>query len=111
MLMGTGYQDIGDPIAWAIWGLTPGGAFNDNGYDNPQVTKLIEKARGTADGDDRAKLLGQVQEIAYGEDFAGLMLVVLAERAYLGKRVTGVPVTMPANLYYPWSRDLGAAGN
>ncbi len=111
MLMGTGYQDIGDPLAWAIWGLTPDGAFNDSGYDNPKVTKLIEEARQTSDGDARAELLGQIQNIAYGEDYAGLMLIVLAERAYLGNRVTGVPVAMPAYLYYPWSRDLGAAGN
>jgi peptide/nickel transport system substrate-binding protein len=111
MLMGTGYLDIGDPLAWAIWGLTPGGAFNDSGYDNPEVTKLINEARQTSDGDTRADLLGQIQDIAYGEEFAGLMMTVLAERLFLGNRVTGVPVTMPANLYYPWSRDLGATGN
>ncbi len=111
MLMGTGYLDIGDPIAWAIWGLTPGGAFNDNEYDNPKVTKLVDEARQTTDGDARAELLGQIQEIAYTEDYAGLMLTVLAERLYLGNRVSGVPVSMPAYFYYPWSRDLGASGS
>jgi ABC-type transport system substrate-binding protein len=110
MIVGTGYIDTGDPLTWAIWGLTPDGIFNDFGYDNPEVTELIDEARQTSDGDTRAELLGQVQEIAYAEDYASLMISVLAERLYLGNRVAGVPASLPSYLYYPWSRDLGAAG-
>lgn len=111
IIVGTGYIDIGDPLAWVIWGLTPDGAFNDFGYDNPEVTELIEQARQTDDDDERADLLGQIQDIAYGEDYISIFLVNLAERLYLGNRVTGVPASLPSYLYYPWSRDLGAAGS
>ena len=76
MFAGTGYIDIADPLAWAVWGLTPNGAFNDFGYDNPKVTKLIDEARQTSDDDTRADLLGEVQDIAYGEDFASLLSLI-----------------------------------
>ena len=108
--VGTGYIDVADPLTWVIWGLTPDGLFNDFGYDNPEVTKLIDEARQTDDDDTRANLLGEIQDIAYGEDYASLFIANLAERLYLGNRVTGVPASLPSYLYYPWAADLGAAG-
>lgn len=110
IISGTGYIDVADPMVWAIWGLTPGGIFNDNEYENPKVTKLTEQARQTEDEEKRADLLGQIQDIAYGQDHASIFIANLSERLYLGKRVTGVPASMPGYIYYPWSRDLGAAG-
>ncbi len=110
MSIGTGYVDIADPLVQVIWQLTPEGAFNGNEYDNPKVTALIDKARQTSDGDARANLLGKVADLGYEKDQASMMIANLAERLYLGKRVTGVPASLPGFLYYPWSRDLGAAG-
>jgi ABC-type transport system substrate-binding protein len=90
--------------------LTPDGLFNDRGYSNPLVTKLTEQARGTDDPQERAELLNRIAAQAYGEDYAQVSMVNFAERLFLNDRVTGVPVSLPSYLYYPWARDLGAAG-
>jgi peptide/nickel transport system substrate-binding protein len=108
--LGGGYDDVADPLVQAVWELLPGSPFNGNHYNNPTVTKLIGKARETANLQKRAAILGKIGQQAYGKDYSQLMVVNLAERLFLGKRVTGVPASLPSYLYYPWSRDLGAAG-
>ena len=110
MAMGTGYVDVADPLVQAVWQLLPGGPFNNNGYSNPTVTHLIEAARATNDLKLRASLLGKIGQQAYGKDYSTFEIVNLAERLFLGKRVTGVPASLPSYLYFPWSRDLGASG-
>ena len=110
MAVGTGYVDVADPLVQVIWQLLPNGAFNGNNYQNPTVTRLINTARQTSDPQARAELLGKIADIGYRRDQAEMMIANLSERLFLGKRVTGVPASLPGYLYYPWSRDLGAAG-
>jgi peptide/nickel transport system substrate-binding protein len=106
----TAYIDVPDPLSWVVLNLTPDGLFNDRGYSNPTVTRLTEQARGTEDPEKRAELLNQIAAQAYGVDYAQLSVVNYAERLFLNDRITGVPVSLPSYLYYPWARDLGAAG-
>jgi peptide/nickel transport system substrate-binding protein len=41
------------------------GDFNDSGYSNPEVDKLLNEARTTSDRDTRKELYGQVMEILH----------------------------------------------
>lgn len=103
----TGYLDVPDPIEWGVYTLSKGGIFNPSNYDNADVNRWIEQARAAADPDVRAQLMTKVQQQAYGTDFASVPLVNTASALFLSKKLSGVPVSLNAHLYYPWARDLG----
>jgi peptide/nickel transport system substrate-binding protein len=45
--------------------MVTNGDFNDSGYSNPEVDKLLNEARTTSDRDRRKELYGQVMEILH----------------------------------------------
>lgn len=52
-----------DPGYSMLLTSTPQGAGNRNGYENPEVTKLVEEANTLLDEDRRCELIQQAQEI------------------------------------------------
>lgn len=104
------YIDIPDPLAWVYLTLTDGAPFNYIGYSDPEVNRLAEQARGTEDPEARAELLNQISAKAFGVDYPYLTVAYFAERLYMGEGITGAPASLPGYIYYPWARDVGAAG-
>lgn len=103
------YMDVPDPLAFLRGIVGPEGSQNFNGYDNPEVNALINKAEATAGGDERAELVNEIQTIVM-EDLPWIPIVDSAVRLFMNERVTGVPASF-VYLYYPWAADLGASGN
>jgi peptide/nickel transport system substrate-binding protein len=77
------YGDYADPAALLATLVLPTGSQNYSGYNNPQVTKLLEEARTTADENERA------QKVA--------------------SNLTGA-VSSFAYMFAPWANDLGGTG-
>ena len=75
-------------------------------YDNPQVTSLLDQARGTADADQRAKLTSQAQAIITN-DMVWIPLALPSTTVVMHKGITGVPSTFQYQ-FGPWGVYLGA---
>jgi peptide/nickel transport system substrate-binding protein len=105
----SGYYDIPEPLEQPLEGWLPNGLFNYNGYNDPQVTAILNRAVATKDPDARAALVNQAQAIAQGQQIATLPLVNFDERLFMNKSITGATASLPANLYYPWAADVGSA--
>jgi ABC-type transport system substrate-binding protein len=103
------YSDVADPLEFNLSVLHTGGPFDINAYSNPKVDSLVEKARRTLDPAQRAQLINAAQAQAIGKDLAAFCLVNYAERLFMNNRITGAVPSLPAQLYFPWARDLGAA--
>ena len=53
------YGDYADPAALLSTIVLPHASQNYSNYNNPQITSLLDQARGTADPDQRAHLVAQ----------------------------------------------------
>lgn len=105
--MTTNYMDVPDPLSFLRTMAVKGGSQNYNGYDNPQVAKLLDEAAGTLDERKRATLVSQALKI-WEADLPWIPMVAPAVRLYLNNKVSGVPASF-CYLYYPWAADLGKA--
>lgn len=56
------YGDYADPAALSATVVLPDGAQNYSGFDDPEITSLLEEARGTEDEEARAKLVIEAQQ-------------------------------------------------
>ena len=61
------YGDYADPAALLATIVLPGGSQNYDNFSDPQLTSLLEQARGTADQDKRATLVAKAEELAATE--------------------------------------------
>ncbi len=105
--MTTNYMDIPDPLAFLRTMAVKGGSQNYNGYDNPEIASLLDKAAATQDEHERATLVSQAL-VKWENDMPWIPIVAPAVRLAMTKKVTGVPASF-CYLYYPWAADLGAA--
>lgn len=103
----TNYADLPDPLQ-LYSGFVPGHFYNYSGYDNPTVTKAIERALATEDPATRAKLVIEAQAQIV-RDGAVIPIVQPANRLFMNDRITGAPASFDY-LYYPWAADVGASG-
>ncbi len=100
------YGDYADPSALYKTIVLPTGSQNFSDYNNPQVTSLLNQARGTADADQRAKLTSQAQAIITN-DMVWIPLALPSTTVVMHKGVTGVPSTFQYQ-FGPWGVYLGA---
>jgi peptide/nickel transport system substrate-binding protein len=91
------YAQVGPPDGIANWG----------GYDNPKVTDLLTKARGTADEAERAKLVIEAQTIMT-QEYAWIPTTTFPNAFFMNSRITGAVVSAPAHLWSSWATQLGA---
>ncbi|MDA8321564.1 MAG: hypothetical protein M0030_17400, partial [Actinomycetota bacterium] len=57
------YGDYADPAALLATFVLPGGSQNYDNFNNPQITSLMEQARGTANPNQRAALIVKVEQL------------------------------------------------
>jgi peptide/nickel transport system substrate-binding protein len=70
-------------------GATPEhGGFNSGYYENPRVDALIEKARGTTDRDERARLYRELQRIVH-DDAPWVFVASWRQNAVTARRLQG----------------------
>ncbi len=108
MMLIPNYLDFPDPAETALFAV-PGGGYNLSGYNNPEVTKLLAEAKGTADDNQRATLLSQAIAIFQGQDTNNIPLVNYPNLVFMGKRITGAPTSLVQQTYGPWAASLGAS--
>ncbi|ADB54107.1 ABC transporter substrate-binding protein [Conexibacter woesei] len=77
-------------------------------WEDPDFMRLTSEAAGTADEEQRARLIAEAQERAV-EAQIWIPLYTPYNPVFLNKRITGAP-TSAVNLTYSWAADLGATG-
>lgn len=97
-----------DPLEPLGFDLLPGSFYNYTNYSNPQVTRLLTKARQTYDPSARAALVIQAQSL-YEKQWLGGTLLNLDEISYLNKRLSGAVTSFPYMLT-PSLASVGKAG-
>ncbi|WP_206789636.1 ABC transporter substrate-binding protein [Amycolatopsis sp. MtRt-6] len=100
-----GAQDPLEPLGFVY---LPGATYNYLNYNDPQVTTLLDEARQTFDGAERAKKVIAAQAI-YEPFSAAIPLVGTNTVTFLNNRLTGA-VTTFAYFSMPQMAYVGAAG-
>ena len=78
------------------------GGFYANGYDNPQVDKLLSQERATTNQGQRDKIIGQLQDIT-ARDVPMIPSWTGQNVAVAGKDITGVDTTLdPSYIFRFW---------
>jgi peptide/nickel transport system substrate-binding protein len=97
-----------DPAAFYTSMALPEGVQNYNGYKNPQVVRLLEKARGTASDSERARLVIEAQKLIT-RDLPWIPTVGPDTILVMSSDLSGAVISSPY-LFAPWADDLGATG-
>jgi peptide/nickel transport system substrate-binding protein len=103
----TNYGDYGDPAALYRTLAEPGGSQNFNNYDNAEVTKDLDAARGESDPTKRAEDVVAAQKIIT-EQQVWIPLVAPSNVLIMNKSVTGAPATF-SYMFGPWAASLGGS--
>lgn len=99
------YGDFADPGLMLSTFVLPNGAQNFAGYDNPEITSLLETARSTSDPDERASLVAEAHGLA-AEDLPWIPTVNNQSLLVMNKSLSGA-VSSFAYLFSPWADQLG----
>lgn len=102
------YLDQADPLTALFYNYTSAGEFNDDGYSNRTVDRLVAEALATDNPQRRAAIGARAAKIAF-EHYDILPLVQYPQRVFLNKRITGAPTSFPTFAYYPWAALIGAS--
>ena len=102
------YGDYADPAALLSTLVLKDGSQNYGGYDNPEVTKEMEAARGEADDTKRAEHVVAAQKIITDE-VAWIPMTIPDTVLVMNKAITGAPTSF-VYMFGPWLSSLGAAG-
>lgn len=86
----------------------PGGAANFGGYDNPEVTKILNQAYTTVDPAKRADLVVQAQALIM-KDLPWIPFAAQYQTLPLNKRLAGTTVASPLWTYTSWLVKTGSA--
>ena len=100
------YGDYADPAALSATVVLPNGAQNYSGFDDPEITRLMEDARSTEDPEARAKLVIQAQQRTV-ELMPWIPTAQPNTVLVTNKNLTGA-VSSFAYMSAPWAEHLGA---
>jgi peptide/nickel transport system substrate-binding protein len=99
------YGDYADPAALLATVALPGGSQNYDNYNNPQITSLLNQARGTADANARAALVAKAEKLA-AQDLPWIPSAQPTSVLMMNSSLTGA-VGSFAYMFAPWADDLG----
>jgi peptide/nickel transport system substrate-binding protein len=102
------YGDYADPAAMLATYVLPNGSQNYDGFNDPKITALMEKARSTANPDARARLVIQVEKLA-NKELPWIPDVQPTNILVLNKSLTGAVASF-AYMFAPWADRLGGVG-
>lgn len=95
------YPDYGAPEAQYQQFVLPGGSLNYSGFNDPQITKLLDRSRSTANAAARARLVVQAQKLIMQQ----LPWIPLSDPDTVlvtQKNLTGAPASF-SYMYAPWA--------
>jgi peptide/nickel transport system substrate-binding protein len=101
----TNYGDYADPAALLGTLVLPTGSQNYSGYSNPQVTKLMNEARSTADDNQRAQKVADAQAIIM-QDMPWIPNALPNSELITSSNLTGATASF-AYMFAPWANDMG----
>ncbi|MGB0099807.1 MAG: ABC transporter substrate-binding protein [Nocardioides sp.] len=100
-----GFQEVPGSLYYAPEFATPTGLYNWSGYDRPEVTKLLDEARASADQAVTAEKFVEAQAI-FAPDNLQVTLAGMNTLLYLGDGLSGSPASI-AYISSPWAAELG----
>ncbi|MFF3314915.1 ABC transporter substrate-binding protein [Streptomyces sp. NPDC003035] len=100
-----GYVTMPDPSSYVAESVTPSGLFNWTGYDNPEVTRLLGRARTSSDPAASATAYAEAQAL-FTPTTPAVFLATTHERMFMNKRISGAPASF-AYMSMPWAAHLG----
>ncbi len=86
----------------------PDGSANFGGYENPEVTRLLEQAAATDDAVERAEIVVEAQALITS-DLPWIPYVYEYQAVALNKRLAGTPIASPRWEYTAWLAHTGSA--
>jgi peptide/nickel transport system substrate-binding protein len=99
------YGDYADPAALLATIVLPGASQNYDSFNNPQLTALLEQARGTANPNKRAALVAKAEELAE-KLLPWIPDVQPTNVLMLSKNLTGAVASF-SYMFAPWADNLG----
>ncbi|MFI8292036.1 ABC transporter substrate-binding protein [Streptomyces sp. NPDC085614] len=105
LILTFGYVTMPDPSSYVAESVTPRGIFNWTGYDNPEVTRLLDLARTSSDPAASARAYAEAQAL-FTPDTPAVFLATTHERMFMNKRISGAPASF-AYMGMPWAAHLG----
>jgi peptide/nickel transport system substrate-binding protein len=99
------YGDYADPNSLLYTVAYPGGDQNYDNYSNPEMTRLLNEAEGTANPDQRAAYTAQAQELA-AQQLPWIPTVQPTNILFLNSSLTGATASF-AYMFAPWADYLG----
>ena len=101
------FNGVPNPIELIQFNVLPGSFYNYTGYDNPEVTELVNTAWQSSDQVEQATALTAAQAI-YEEEYISMALVQLSEIMFLNNRLSGATTSF-AYLFSPSIAGIGSA--
>ncbi|MEU0403491.1 ABC transporter substrate-binding protein [Streptomyces sp. NPDC006197] len=105
LILTFGYVTMPDPSSYVAESVTPRGLFNWTGYDNPEVTRLLDQARTSSDPAASAEAYAEAQAL-FTPTTPAVFLAGTHERMFMNKRISGAPTSF-AYMGMPWAAHLG----
>jgi peptide/nickel transport system substrate-binding protein len=99
------YGDYADPAALLATVTLPGASQNYDNFNDPQITSLLEQARGTANPDARARLVTKAEQLA-AQQLPWIPNAQPTNVLILNASLTGA-VGSFAYMFAPWADNLG----
>ena len=99
------YGDYADPAALLATVTLPGASQNYDNFNDPQITSLLEQARGTANLDARAQLVAKAEQLA-AQQLPWIPNAQPTNVLILNASLTGA-VGSFAFMFAPWADSLG----
>ena len=99
------YGDYADPAALLATIALPGASQNYDNFNDPQLTSLLQQARGTASPDARASLVAKAEELA-AKELPWIPDAQPTNVLMLNSGLTGA-VSSFAFMFAPWADNLG----
>ena len=99
------YGDYADPAALLATAALPGGSQNYDNFNDPQITSLLEQARGTANLDARAQLVAKAEQLA-AQQLPWIPNAQPTNVLILNASLTGAVCSF-AFMFAPWADNLG----
>ena len=106
-VLSSGYLDVPDQLDYLAYWVYPNSAFNWEGYRDPTVVSLVNRALETFNGRARAKLLTEAQARYMHDDDIVVPILALDEVSFLAKQLGGATTSF-AYIFEPSFAYLGA---
>jgi peptide/nickel transport system substrate-binding protein len=99
------YGDYADPAALLATLVLPDGSQNYSGYSNPEITRLMDEARTTADETERATKVAEAQKLIM-QDLPWIPNALPDASLITSSNLTGAVASF-AYMFAPWANSLG----